>query len=172
MASLKDFESLANNKKSLFWAYTFGFVNYDTMFNKLFKIERVEKNFEENAQSSKEQQKINSQLRYFVSYLDDYRSRRNPKSLQQLDFEQVLHLSENSSKDKMLSLCVLLDEKRAKLNSLDFEESSSDQDSNTEQPDEQADNSQRDLDGQQFSFLENLYDLDKPFFYYIRPATA
>lgn len=98
-------------------------LQYD--FNRFFKIEQVEEDLKENAQNLEQEQKINSQLRYFVSYLDKYRCKRNSKTLQQLDFEQVWHLSENSSKDKMLSLCVLLDEKQAQLNTLDFEESSS-----------------------------------------------
>ena len=90
---LKDFESLANDKKNIFWDYVFGFVDYNTTCNKLFKIEQKQvtkdKDFKEDLQNPVPYGEVKFQLRTFIDYLEYYRNQKNSKSSQQLDLEQV-----------------------------------------------------------------------------------
>ena len=158
---LEEYKNLLKNKKDMFWGYLFGFVDYNTIFEQLFNTQQ--KQVFENGDFKEDSQK--PKIKSFINSLEYYRSQRNSKSFPLLDFEQTLHLSKNSFKDQILSLCVLLNRKDISPVSLDI----SNQLDTRNLKQIQADSlKSKERDKEQFSNIEHLYDLDAPFFHFLQ----
>ena len=177
---LEDFKNLLSFEKSLFWGYVFGFVDYNTFCDKVFNIKQgeiIEKEVLMRHFGPSKEPELKSQLTDFIMCLEKYRCETNPKSFQQLDFEQILRLSENSRKDNIPSFCVLLDKKRASNFSLDtlnqsntenLEQSPLDSEESSLSQGSEFDKLQKQCDERKFSFIKRLCDLDRSFFYYVQ----